>query len=79
MKKLDTAAVHSGQALTTRFNEEITKHGEGCTRAGLAFVPLVVETLGGWEELAEKQIKRLGGALARHARQNEAEINCSSD
>ena len=42
-------------------------------RAGLAFVPLVVETLGGWEELAEKQIKRLGAALARHTGQEEAE------
>ena len=34
----------------------------------------VVETLGGWEELAEKQIKRLlGAALARHTGHEEAE------
>jgi hypothetical protein len=32
-----------------------------------------VETLGGWKELAEKQIKRLGAALARHTGQEEAE------
>ena len=51
----------------------MTKHGEACRRAGLAFVPLVVETLGGWEELAEKQIKRLGAALARHTGHEEAE------
>ena len=51
----------------------MTKQGEACRRAGLAFVPLVVETQGGWEELAEKQIKRLGAALARHTGQEEAE------
>ena len=67
------AAARPGHALTTRFNEKMTKHGEACRRAGLAFVPLVVETLGGWEELAEKQIKRLGAALARHTGQEEAE------
>ena len=33
----------------------------------------VVETLGGWEEQAERQIKRLGAALARHTGQEEAE------
>ena len=32
-----------------------------------------METLGGWEELAEKQIKRLGAALARHTGQEGAE------
>ena len=49
------------------------KHGEDCRRAGPAFTPLVVETLGGWEEMAERQIKRLGAALARHTGQEEAE------
>jgi sirohydrochlorin ferrochelatase len=70
------AAARPGHDLTTRFNEKITKHGEACRRASLAFVPLVVETLGGWEELAEKQIKRLGAALERHTGQEEAEISC---
>jgi hypothetical protein len=67
------AAARPGHALTTRFNEKMSKHGEACRRASLAFVPLVVETLAGWEELAEKQIKRLGAALARHTGQEEAE------
>ena len=49
------------------------KHGEDCRRAGLTFTPLLVETLGGWEEMAERQIKRLGAALARHTGQEEAE------
>ena len=41
------AAARHGHALTTRFNEKMTKHGEACRRAGLAFVPLVVETYTG--------------------------------
>ena len=55
------------------FSDKITKHDEYCRRAGLAFVPLVVETLGGWEEQGEMQIKRLGAALARHTGQEEGE------
>ena len=31
----------------------------------MVFIPLVVETLGGWEEQDDVQIKRLGAALAR--------------
>ena len=51
----------------------MTKHGEDCRRAGLTFVSLVVETLGGWEEQAERKIKRLGAALARLKGQDEEE------
>ena len=70
---VEQAAAHPRYTLKTRFNDKMTKHGEDCRRAGLAFVPLVVETLGGWEEQAERQIKRLGAALARHTGQEEAE------
>ena len=37
------------------------------------FIPLVVETLRGWEEQADVQIKRLGAALARQTRQDESD------
>ena len=50
----------------------MTKHGEACRREGMVFIPLVVETLGGFEEQAEYQIKRLGAALARQTGQEEA-------
>ena len=70
---VNQAAVHPGHALVSRFKEKMTKHGEACRRAGMAFLPLPVETLGGWHEQAEKQIKRLGVALARQTGQDEAE------
>ena len=49
---------------------KMTKHGEACRRAALAFNK---DTGGLGEELAEKQIKRLGEVLARHTGQEEAE------
>ena len=39
----------------------------------MVFIPLVVETLGGWEEQADVQIKRLGAALARQTGQEESD------
>ena len=55
----------------------MSRHGEDCRRAGLAFVLLVVETLGDWEEQAKVQakvqIKKQGAALSRRTGQEEAE------
>ena len=39
----------------------------------LVFIPLVVKTLGSWEEQAVSQIKRIGAALAIQTGQYEAE------
>ena len=41
------AATTPGHALSRRYNEKMSKHGEGCRLAGLVFIPLPVETLGG--------------------------------
>ena len=66
------AATHPHYACDFRYGEKMTKHGEPCRLAGMVFVPLVVETLGGWEEQGEKQIRRMGAALARQTGQDEA-------
>ena len=70
---VNRAATTPGHALTVRFNEKMTKHGEGCRQAGMVFIPMVVETLGGWHESAILQIKKLGAALARHTGEEESE------
>ena len=67
------AATHAGHALEVRYSEKMTKHGEGCRVAGMVFIPMVVETFGGWEESAADQITKLGGALARHTGEEESE------
>ena len=45
---------------------------EACRRQGLAFLPLVAETFGGWHLSAQREVKKLGPALARHTWQDEA-------
>ena len=72
-KFVDRAADRAGHALEARFNEKMTRHGQPCREAGLVFAPLVVETLGGWEEQAVIQIKKIGAALARQTGQDEGE------
>ena len=43
-----------------------------CRRQGLAFLLLVAETFGGWHPSAQREVKKLGSALARHTGQDEA-------
>ena len=40
---------------------------------GIAFFPLVAESLGGWHQSAEREVRKLGSALARHTGQLEGE------
>ena len=47
--------------------------GEECRRQGIAFLPIVAETFGGWHPDAKKEVKTLGAALARHTGQEEGE------
>ena len=68
------AAVTSGYALQKRFEEKVAKHGEACRQAGLAFIPLVVESLGGWHNQTVTQVKKIGSALARHTGGEEGEV-----
>ena len=44
-----------------------------CTIVGIAFLPLVAESFGGWHSGAVREVKKLGAALARHTGQEEAE------
>ena len=44
---------------------------------GMGFIPMPVETLGGWHEQTVMQVKRLGSALARkRARPSGTETGC---
>ena len=66
-------AVEPGYALSFAHEQKLRGAEEDCRRQGIAFVPLVVETLGGWHPIAEAQIKKLGSALALHTGQQEGE------
>ena len=44
---------------------------EPCRQAGLAFIPLAADTLGGWHDVAGRQITRLATAQARQVGEAE--------
>ena len=65
------SAVTDGYALTKAFDRKIARVGEACRQQGLAFIPIAADTLGGWHQMAIKQIKKLGAVLARHRGEDE--------
>ena len=72
-----TAAVPASAALEPSQREQDRKvrgAGELCQAQGLAFIPIVAESLGGWHSEAVVQIKKIGSALARHTGQEEGEV-----
>ena len=68
---VNRAAADPGHALATAHQRKWQKHGEACLAQGLAFIPLPVETLGGWSGPAADQIRKLGQALAWSTGQEE--------
>ena len=59
------AATTDGFALQKAFDRKISKAGEDCRQAGLAFIPLAADTLGGWHRVASEQVTKLAVAQAR--------------
>ena len=68
------AAQTPGHALVKRAEDKMLKHGEACRQAGIVFVPLVFETVGGWGEQTVAQVKKMGSALARQTGGEEGEV-----
>ena len=67
------AAATPGHAMTIAYQRKMQGAAELCSQQGIAFLPLVAESLGGWHPKAEAEIKKLGSALARHTGQDEGE------
>ena len=65
-KLVRQAATTPGHALTTAYNRKMAQAGEACRREGLVFIPLPMETLGGWHDQTVLQVKKLASAQARH-------------
>ena len=47
---------------------------ELCRQQGIAFIPVAMESLEGWHEVAEAQVRKIGSALGRHTGQDEKEV-----
>ena len=56
----DRASVVPGYALQVGEERKMAAHAEACRSVGIAFTPLVVETLGGWCQEAINTVKDIG-------------------
>ena len=61
------AAQTAGHALTFAFERKMRGAFDECMQQGIKFIPIVAETLGGWDKMAVDEIKKLATAKARHA------------
>ena len=57
---LKEAAVTQGHALSVGEERKRAAHSEACHAVGVTFIPMVVETLGGWGEEAALTVKNIG-------------------
>ena len=63
-----------GYALRMRWQQKWSKYGEACKAEGITFMPMVVSTLGAWEEGAAQVIKRLAKGVVRANGQEDVEV-----
>ena len=59
--------------MSVAFDRKVREAGELCRQQGIAFLPIVAESMGGWHHTAVTEIKKLATALALHTGQEEGE------
>jgi hypothetical protein len=70
------AAEIDGAAANVRETSKDVKNAEACDEAGVDFIPLAVETFGGWAPQARAAIKKIAGYWgARKGRPREKAVN----
>ena len=62
---LHGAADFQGHALTVGEERKMAAHAAPCQAVGVSFIPLVVETLGGWSERAADTLLSIGRLLGQ--------------
>ena len=62
---MNGAAAQPGHSLNIAFQRRVAGAAEDCKAASISFVPLVLESLGGWHEVAVAQVAELGRCRAR--------------
>ena len=67
------ASATPGSALQVAFDHKVAGVGEACRRQGLAFLPLAMDSQGGWRKVAEGEVRKLGSAVGRQKGQEESE------
>ena len=76
---VDSAATTAGYDQTYAYNWKVSRGGVGaaCQREGIVFLPLPVETLGGWHSTAVEQIRKLAAAISRRQTGEEESVATS--
>ena len=66
------AAITPGHGAKEAHSRKWRATGDQCLQEEIVFVPLALESLGGWHKAAVREVKKLGGALARHSGTEES-------
>ena len=66
------AATTPGHALEVAHKRKLDKSWEACNLQGISFIPVAVESLGGWHKSAISEVKKLGCAKARQLGEEES-------
>ena len=64
---LSGAAHTQGHALQIGEKRKMAAHKESCHAVGVSFTPMVIESLGGWSEIASHNISRIGRLMGQRS------------
>ena len=70
-ERVDHSITTPCHTLEVAFNDKCRDYLEACEREGISFIPLPVETLGGWHKKAVDQLRKLARAQARSSVKEE--------
>ena len=68
------ASQEGGSAVEHAHRSKCLKYEERCAAEGITFLPLAVDTLGGWHPAALDTINRLGRQVARNVGREDQEV-----
>ena len=65
-----------GHALFVGEERKHSAHTDTCREVGVSFVPLLVETIGGWSEKASNTITSIGRLIGQRLDSNSEDTRC---
>ena len=71
---IDQVAQDGESGVRHAFNAKMAKYDDRCAAEGICFIPLAVDTFGGWQGAALDVLVKLGRQLARQLGKEEEEV-----
>ena len=71
---IDRVADDGDSGVRHAFNVKMAKYDDRCATEGICFIPLAVDTFGGWHGAALDVLTKLGRQLARQLGREEEEV-----